>query len=128
LVLIGDRDFAENVAIKFYTPEEFFLDAGPEQVIRQFDPKAYIDVDPDVPGKSSTLCSFQYRLTAIVVSTFSKTHPLELVIFCGSPGAGKSTFYWKYLKPLGYERVNQDILKTVRRFSSLLSTSSLLSI
>ncbi|GAM38961.1 hypothetical protein TCE0_034r10115 [Talaromyces pinophilus] len=90
-----DRDFAANVSIKFHTPEEFFLGASPEQGIRQFDPKAYIDVDPDAP-----------------VSTFSKIHPLELVIFCGSPGAGKSTFYWKYLKPLGYERVNQDLLKT----------------
>lgn len=36
-----------------------------------------------------------------------------MVIFCGSPGAGKSTFYWNVLQPLGYERVNQDILKTV---------------
>lgn len=34
-------------------------------------------------------------------------------MFCGSPGAGKSTFYWTYLEPLGYTRVNQDILKTV---------------
>ena len=43
----------------------------------------------------------------------SKGNPLDLVLFCGSPGAGKSTFYWKYLKSLGYERVNQDLLKTV---------------
>jgi AAA domain len=35
-------------------------------------------------------------------------------MFCGRPGAGKSTFYWNYCKPLGYERVNQDTLKTVR--------------
>lgn len=39
------------MSIKFHTPEEFFLDASPEQVIRQFDPKAYIDVDPDAPGE-----------------------------------------------------------------------------
>ncbi len=44
---------------------------------------------------------------------FSKRNPLDLVLFCGSPGAGKSTFYWNHLQPLGYERVNQDILKTV---------------
>jgi bifunctional polynucleotide phosphatase/kinase len=44
------------VAIKFHTPEEFFLDAGPEQVIRQFDPKAYTDVDPDAPGQYLPSC------------------------------------------------------------------------
>lgn len=31
---------------------------------------------------------------------------------CGSPGSGKSTFYWTKLKRLGYERINQDTLKT----------------
>ncbi|KAH8697178.1 putative DNA 3'-phosphatase Tpp1 [Talaromyces proteolyticus] len=91
-----DRDFASNAGLKFKTPEEFFLDASPEQAIRQFDPTSYIGDDPD----------------SAVTPTFSKLHPVELVIFCGSPGAGKSTFYWKYLKPLGYERVNQDILKS----------------
>jgi bifunctional polynucleotide phosphatase/kinase len=38
----------------------------------------------------------------------------DIVVLCGSPGAGKSTFYWKQLEPLGYARVNQDTLKTVR--------------
>lgn len=33
-----------------------------------------------------------------------------MVIFCGSPGAGKSTF-WKNYMPQ-YERVNRDTLKT----------------
>ena len=51
--------------------------------------------------------------TAVPV-LFSRRNDVELVIFCGSQGAGKSTFYWKYLQPLGYERVNQDVLKTVR--------------
>jgi bifunctional polynucleotide phosphatase/kinase len=44
---------------------------------------------------------------------FQKSNALGLVLFCGSPGCGKSTFYWQVLKPLGYERVNQDILKSV---------------
>lgn len=53
---MGDRDFAANVSIKFHTPEEFFLGASPEQGIRQFDPKAYIDVDPNAPGQYAPLC------------------------------------------------------------------------
>lgn len=44
---------------------------------------------------------------------YSKKNAQEITLFCGSPGAGKSTFYWKQLQPLGFERVNQDILKTV---------------
>ncbi|KAL1981522.1 hypothetical protein VTN96DRAFT_2503 [Rasamsonia emersonii] len=97
-----DRNFAANIGITFKTPEEFFLDASPEQIVRDFDPASYIDTEA---GSAAP-------------PTFSKRHPLELVIFCGSPGAGKSTFYWKHLKPLGYERVNQDILKTAPRLQS----------
>lgn len=52
------RDFASNVSIKFHTPEEFFLDASPEQVIRQFDPASYIDIDPDTRGRHPLHSSF----------------------------------------------------------------------
>lgn len=48
------------------------------------------------------------------VKAFTRVNNQDIILFCGSPGAGKSTFYWKYLKPLDYERVNQDTLKTVR--------------
>lgn len=34
----------------------------------------------------------------------------QLIVFVGSPGAGKSTFYWHKLQPVGVERVNQDLL------------------
>ena len=33
-----------------------------------------------------------------------KSNAQDIVILCGSPGAGKSTFYWKHLEPLGYAR------------------------
>ncbi|KLJ12772.1 hypothetical protein EMPG_12222 [Blastomyces silverae] len=91
-----DRDFAANVGIPFKTPEEFFLNEAPRPISRAFDPKTY------VVGSSEDEPNI----------TFSKKNDTELVIFCGSPGSGKSTFYWKYLEPLGYERVNQDILKS----------------
>ncbi|EDN09052.1 conserved hypothetical protein [Histoplasma mississippiense (nom. inval.)] len=94
-----DRDFAANVGVPFETPEEFFLDEAPKPILRTFDPKAYIvDSSADEP-----------------TITFSKKSDVELVIFCGSPGSGKSTFYWRYLEPLGYERVNQDILKSLQK-------------
>ncbi|PLB46952.1 polynucleotide kinase 3'-phosphatase [Aspergillus steynii IBT 23096] len=90
-----DRGFAANIGVPFKTPEEFFLDADPEPLVEPFNPSSYLqNNDDDAPAP------------------FSRQSPLELVIFCGSPGAGKSTFYWDYLEPLGYERVNQDILKT----------------
>jgi bifunctional polynucleotide phosphatase/kinase len=80
------------------TPEEFFLREDPRSFVRSFDPTAHIS--PVLTSKSDV--------------AYAKKHDLELVIFCGSPGAGKSTWYQQYLKPLGYERVNQDILKSVR--------------
>jgi len=90
-----DRDFASNVGISFKTPEELFLGAAHEQITREFDPSVFLDtVSKSQPAR------------------YTKRHPLDIVMFCGSPGSGKSTFYWKQLKPIGYERVNQDLLKS----------------
>ncbi|EYE99471.1 putative DNA 3'-phosphatase Tpp1 [Aspergillus ruber CBS 135680] len=89
-----DRGFAVNIGVDFKTPEEFFLNQAPEAFEKPFDPASYLHTgEQDLP-------------------LFTRLHPLELVIFCGSPGAGKSTFYWNNLESLGYERVNQDILKS----------------
>ncbi len=94
----SDRDFAANVGIRFQTPEEFFLGQDAKPFTRNFDPTAFVDAG--LPAQTET--------TPVV---FTKKNGLDLVLLCGSPGAGKSTFYWRYLQPLGYERVNQDILK-----------------
>ncbi|PYH46094.1 putative DNA 3'-phosphatase Tpp1 [Aspergillus saccharolyticus JOP 1030-1] len=91
-----DRGFAMNIGVSFKTPEEFFLDLDPEPLVEPFDPFIYLQKAPSDD----------------VSPPFSEESSLELVIFCGSPGAGKSTFYWDYLEPLKYERVNQDLLKT----------------
>ena len=95
----SDRDFASNVGISFRTPEEYFSDESPEQFERAFEPQVYLN---SVLEATSNEKADQY----------SKRKPQELIIFCGSPGAGKSTFYWKNLEPLAFQRVNQDILKT----------------
>ena len=94
----SDRDFATNVGIEFKTPEEYFLNEEPRAYSRVFDPAAYLS----------------HMVDGVGATPFMKTNPTDIVILCGSPAAGKSTFYWTVLKPHGYERVNQDILKTVR--------------
>lgn len=95
----SDRNFAHNVGVDFKTPEEFFLGEEPRDFARDFD-----------------LDSFPYDEAAATAGAqgglFEKVNDKDIVLFCGPPGAGKSTFYWNHLKPLGYERINQDTLKT----------------
>jgi predicted GTPase len=59
------------------------------------------------------------------VPTLTQPDAVNIVLFCGSPGAGKSSYYWRVLQPLGYGRVNQDILKTVsvKRYSTCIAAS-----
>ncbi|KAI0513132.1 DNA kinase/phosphatase Pnk1 [Xylaria bambusicola] len=94
----SDRNFAHNVGIAYKTPEEFFLDEPPREFARDFDLATY-PYEQEEEGKEKEVL-------------FEKTNKRDIVLFCGPPGAGKSTFYWKHLKPLGYERVNQDTLKS----------------
>ncbi|SPO05596.1 related to bifunctional polynucleotide phosphatase/kinase [Cephalotrichum gorgonifer] len=94
----SDRNFAHNVGLKFLTPEEHFLGLQPRDFHRDFDLEHFPFDD--------TLS------TAAAPPIFERKSAQELVVFCGSPGSGKSTFYEKYLKPLDYERINQDNLKT----------------
>ncbi|CAD6571469.1 MAG: hypothetical protein ASARMPREDX12_004546 [Alectoria sarmentosa] len=95
----SDRDFASNIGITFHTPEEYFLHQEPVPFTRSFEPRTFLN------SSSSTSTS----ATPIVID---KKNSLDIVLLCGSPGSGKSTFYWTELKPLGYERINQDTLKT----------------
>lgn len=95
----SDRDLASNVGIGFKTPEEFFLNESAKPFTRNFEPSSYLEAELTSQTDSSPLL-------------FSKKNGVDIVLFCGSPGAGKSTFYWRHMQPLGYERVNQDILKT----------------
>ncbi|KAE9979636.1 hypothetical protein EG327_006934 [Venturia inaequalis] len=92
----SDRDLAANIGIPFKTPEEFFLGEALQPFVREFDPVMFL--------AQQVICT--------PPTVFTKTNDFELVIYCGSPACGKSTFYWKHLKHLGYERVNQDILKS----------------
>lgn len=91
----SDRNLAHNIDIKYQTPEEYFLGEEPRDFARDFDLGNFPFAEEQEDGG--------IRL--------EKPDPKHIMLFVGPPGAGKSTFYWKYLKPLGYERVNQDVLK-----------------
>ncbi|KAF1921744.1 polynucleotide kinase 3 phosphatase-domain-containing protein [Ampelomyces quisqualis] len=95
-----DRDFAANVGVSFHTPEEYFLHEKPRPFTRNFDPAVYLS-ERELAEKATT-----------ALPTITQPATVDIVLFCGSPGAGKSSYYWKHLQPLGYGRVNQDILKT----------------
>jgi bifunctional polynucleotide phosphatase/kinase len=97
----SDRNFAANIGIGFITPEEYFLQQPPEPYERTFDPSSHLANHPELP----------------LEVMFQQDQGQEIALFVGSPGAGKSTFYNEHFKPLGYERINQDILKTVRYHS-----------
>lgn len=91
------RDFATNIGITYHTPEEYFLAAEVKSYKRAFDPASLLALhETGIPG-----------------TPFARRNQQEIVLCVGSPGAGKSTFYQTQLAPLGYERINQDILKTV---------------
>ena len=110
----SDRDLAANVGIDFRTPEEYFLKEDVKPFTREFDPKLFLSE-----------AAVTMNTTPIM---FEKKNKVDIVIMCGSPGCGKSTFYWTKLKPLGYERVNQDTLKTrekcLKVASSFLDTKT----
>lgn len=62
---------------------------------------------------SACLTSEQQSLICIGFTKYEKKNKQDIIIFVGSPGSGKSTFYKRLLQPLGYVRINQDTLKTV---------------
>lgn len=71
----SDRDFAANIGLTFQTPEEYFLGEAVVPFTRSFSPSAYLD---------GRLVS-QIDVDPIV---FCKSNELDIVLFCGSPGAG----------------------------------------
>ncbi|RDA85857.1 hypothetical protein CP532_4904 [Ophiocordyceps camponoti-leonardi (nom. inval.)] len=104
----SDRNFAHNVGIAYKTPEEFFLGLAPRDFCRDLD-----------------LARYPFSISGSELEFLKTNNERDVILFCGPPGAGKSTFYRNHLQPLGYERINQDTLKSrekcVRTAKELLS-------
>ncbi|GAA5838084.1 hypothetical protein JCM5353_004491 [Sporobolomyces roseus] len=117
-----DRKFAINCGLPFYTPEEYFLDkpVSTKWRLSGFNAKLF---DHSLPLYSPTSTPLLPRRS----SEFEEQGP-EVVIFVGSPGAGKSTFYKKHFAPKGYVHINQDTLRSrdacIKRLRESLSGPS----
>ncbi|VDC03760.1 unnamed protein product [Peniophora sp. CBMAI 1063] len=99
-----DRKLAVNIGLPFYTPERYFLDAGPTEAEL-----------PPLTGFRPPTASEQPASEAERVSEpelpITRTEQ-EIVIFVGPPCVGKSTFYKTRFKEAGYVLINQDTLKS----------------
>jgi len=87
----SDRKFALNLGIKFFTPEEFFLNQEPTQdySLESFDPR-------------------NYQIQSNIYQHKKSNYP-EMVIMVGSQGSGKSSFVKKYFPD--YEIISMDKIK-----------------
>lgn len=95
----SDRNMAHNLGISFKTPEEYFRSEKARPFERTFDLASYPFTKTDADDDTVNVA-------------YEKRNKLDVVLFCGPPGAGKSTFFKTHLEPLGYYRINQDTLKT----------------
>lgn len=96
----SDRKFAHNVGVTFKTPEEFFLKAAPA-------PFVWDGINPDALTALSATAN-------VATKDFHKATQ-EMVVFCGLPAAGKTTFAKRHFVPQGYVHVNRDTLKTPKK-------------
>lgn len=69
----------------------------------------------DIDFSKSTGMSFIYIDGMFLTNIFNQYFTKTLIIFVGCPGSGKSYYYDKYLQPVGYKVLHQDILKTKER-------------
>ena len=90
-----DRMFAHNIGVKFRTPENLFEN---EEETDKWEYNT-IDLDNYIISKEN----------ANEYNTFANEEQ-EIILMCGYPGVGKSTFCKKYFSK--YKIVNQDELKT----------------
>ncbi|KAG0366947.1 hypothetical protein BGZ54_004664 [Gamsiella multidivaricata] len=97
-----DRKFAGSLNIQFQTPEHFFLNqVCPDEMwsFGSFDPKTWPKDAPLFSPSSTPL--------------LPTPGACEVIVFCGYPASGKSSFAQKHIISTGqYDYVNQDILKT----------------
>lgn len=91
----SDVEFAKNIGVKFYLPEELF-------------PR--VERINGIERVSETENINQIELPLLK----------SMVILMGIPGSGKSTYYQQSLNPLEYVHVSRDELKTIPKMKKMV--------
>jgi len=99
----SDRKFAHNIGLQFFTETEFFLHDG-KPAGEKF---SWDGLSPQKLKEFATM-------TRPANVHYAKPSQ-ELVILCGPPASGKSTFAKTYFVPHGYAWVNRDTFKTMEK-------------
>ncbi len=93
----SDYKFALNLNIPFKTPEALFLKS----------------TEPIHTNSSLWNIGFDPRTLPISNKSFVKSNEQEIIILCGPPASGKSTFAQMHCSD--YDYINQDELKTLSK-------------
>ncbi|KAK7072515.1 hypothetical protein SK128_018821 [Halocaridina rubra] len=105
----GDRLFALNIGIPFFTPEEHFLGIKTEQfILPEFDPRKVDNSKPLFEPSSAQV----------------PKHKVEVAVFVGYPGSGKSFLASTHFAKLGYVQANRDTIGSWQKCVALLEKST----
>ena len=102
----ADRKFAFNIKLKFYTPEEYFLNEEPTN-------KYFMETFDEFKNSQTNLLNTIHK-------SENKHFKPEIVILIGYPGCGKSRFSKKFYQK--YNLINRDTLKTKGKCKKLVKT------
>ena len=102
-----DLKYGLNIGVNFETPEKFFLGERDNLPVPEVDPR-------NIKKNGAAVRGIQDNSEIARSAT-------EVVIFVGSPGSGKSTFWKNYLA--GYTRVNNDTLRTKEKCLKVMRAS-----
>jgi bifunctional polynucleotide phosphatase/kinase len=107
----SDQLFAQNVGLRFFTPQQFFLDKQYKQFLLDPASSTCSGVE-ELPVQQPAILGRSSDDLTLETDDLKKhrSSSVEMVIFVGCPGAGKSTYFESVYKPAGYAHINRDSL------------------